>query len=114
MRLTPEQINLLPMALHCTANVQADNDPGTPPWVDLEPLDGTDIHLLSVRFPGRCKLSSKKIEEMQEDGDTGDGFDGHAIGIFVVVLDTNGTPVFVRHSAAGALRLDRAGEAMQS
>lgn len=113
LRLTYGQMQMLSDAAKVTLNVQADDDPGRPPWVDIEAIDSTDLHLISVRFPGRCRLPQAKIEDMREEGETGEGFDGHAIGIFVVVLDHSGNVVFVRHTAAGALKLDRAGQAVQ-
>jgi hypothetical protein len=95
-------------AFDCVEQLRQDHESVRPPWIDVDFVETTDMNMLSVRFPGNCRLSDKATEMVREDNPD---HDGYAIGVFVVLIDNEGIPVFARHTAAGALPVNRDGTA---
>lgn len=109
MRITYDQARFgFTAALNCVDDLRQDHEAVEPAWIETDNIEGTDLTLLSVRFPGNCKLSDKATESVREDNPD---HDGYAVGIFVVLLDSDGEPVFARHTSAGPLPIDRHGKA---
>lgn len=103
MRITFDQARLIELAIESVNPRRVNNEMYAQPWIDLEQLDGTGIHLLVVRFPGNCMLSKQSIERRREDDPEFDS--EYATGVFVIVLDEDGSVVFARHTGAGVIAM---------
>jgi hypothetical protein len=104
MRFTPEQFRNMRTAFEVVLDLRSPDEPAYPGWVDVEPLEATDLHLVAVRFPGYCALSFADEQALEEH--RGEGGNGYAIGLYVVVFETGGKVAYVRHTGAGTIELD--------
>lgn len=101
VRLTPAQASYgVRAAVDAVLEVRPD-DELDPSWVDVRAVEVPDLRLVAVRFPGRCHVDVERfdpqdVDELRERG---------ATGVFVVLIDEDGEPVYARHSVAGDLEL---------